>query len=203
MAKLVLASRNKGKLRELEDRLRGMDFEIVFLDSYEDLPDIPETGSTFQENAIIKATEAARLTGSLCLADDSGLEVDFLRGAPGVYSSRFAGENKDDLANNEKLLNLLQGVPESRRTARFKSVVAIADPAGRIETVEGVCEGRIGTEPRGSHGFGYDPLFLVEGQGGRTMAELEPEVKNRISHRAMAMEKAVTLLETFISQANG
>lgn len=200
MAKLVLASRNKGKLLELEILLQGMDFEIVLLDAYEGLPDIPETGSTFQENAIIKATEAARLTGSLSLADDSGLEVDFLKGAPGIYSSRFAGEDKDDLANNQKLLQLLTGVPESQRTARFKSVVAVADVAGRVETVEGVCEGRIGTELKGSYGFGYDPLFIVAGQGGRTMAELEPEVKNRISHRAQALGKAVSLLEKYISQ---
>lgn len=198
--RLVLASRNKGKLRELEQLLEGLGFEIVLLDAYEGLPDIPETGSTFRENAVIKAAKAAELTGTLCLADDSGLEVDFLDGAPGVYSSRFAGEAKDDWANNQKLLELLDGVPEPLRTARFKSVVAVANPEGRVETVEGVCEGVIGTEPRGSNGFGYDPLFVVKGQGGKTMAELEPEVKNRISHRAMALRKAAALLETFASK---
>lgn len=200
MVKLVLASRNKGKLQELEQLLEGLGFEIVLLDTYEGLPDIPETGSTFRENAVIKAVKAAELTGTLSLADDSGLEVDFLEGAPGVYSSRFAGEAKDDSANNQKLLELLEGVPESLRTARFKSVVAVANPQGRVETVEGVCEGIIGTEPRGSNGFGYDPLFIVKGQGGKTMAELEPEVKNKISHRAMALRKAAALLETFASK---
>jgi len=194
--KLVLASRNKGKLKELQSLLAGKGVEVLCLDDFQGIPEIRETGTSFRENAVIKAKEASRLTGNLCLADDSGLEVDFLDGAPGVYSSRFAGMEKDDAANNRKLLKLLEGIPAERRTARFRCVIAIASPEGRVETVEGICEGIIGTQPKGTNGFGYDPLFIVAGQG-YTMAELAPEVKNRISHRAKALKLAVPLLETF------
>jgi len=194
--KLVLASRNRGKLEELKALLDGRGYEVIPLDCFEGLPEIPETGTTFQENAVIKAREAARMTNNICLADDSGLEVDFLHGAPGVYSSRFAGPDKDDLANNKKLLELLEGVPWELRTARFKCVVAVASPNGYVETVEGVCEGSIGFEPKGNHGFGYDPIFIVAGQGC-TMAELDPVTKNLISHRAKAFNRAVPILEAF------
>ena len=197
MVKLVLASRNRGKLKELKALLNGRGFEVISLDSFEGLPEIPETGTTFKENAVIKAREAARMTGNICLADDSGLEVDYLHGAPGVFSSRFAGPQKDDSANNEKLLKLLEGVPREHRTARFKCVVAVASPDGYVvETVEGVCEGSIGFEPKGNHGFGYDPIFIVADKGC-TMAELDPEIKNSISHRAKALKKAVPVLEAF------
>lgn len=196
MLKLVLASRNKGKLKELKSLLSGKGFEVVSLDAFEGLPEIQETGNSFRENALIKAKEAVRMTSKICLADDSGLEVDFLKGAPGVYSSRFAGRDKDDAANNLKLLNLLKGVPEEQRTARFRCVVAVAFPEGGVEMVEGVCEGRIGTQPKGRNGFGYDPLFIVAGKDC-TMAELDPQVKNCISHRAKALKGVVPLLEAF------
>lgn len=202
MLKLVLASRNRGKLKELKSLLDGLGYQVLSLDDFEGLPEIQETGTSFRENAVIKAREAARMTGQICLADDSGLEVDYLQGAPGVYSSRFAGPEKDDAANNRKLLKLLEGVSGEQRTARFRCVVAVASPQGRVETVEGVCEGRIGNEPRGNGGFGYDPLFIVAGRDC-TMAELELETKNSISHRAMAFRRAVPLLEAFRKQAGG
>ena len=196
MFKLVLASRNKGKLKELKNLLDGRGYEVVSLDSIEGLPETKETGTTFEENAVLKAREAARLTGEVCLADDSGLEVDYLHGAPGVYSSRFAGPDKNDEANTAKLLGLLEGVPQEKRSARFKCVVAVASSEGYVETAEGTCEGRIGMEPKGSQGFGYDPVFIVDG-GNRTMAELSFEEKNRISHRAKAFSKVVPILADF------
>jgi len=196
LLRLVLASRNKGKLKELTSLLEGRGFSVVPLDFFLGLPEIEETGATFKENAVLKARETARMTGCLSLADDSGLEVDFLNGAPGVYSSRFAGPGKDDEANNRKLLSLLEGVPEPRRTARFRCVVAVAAPGGFVETAEGICEGRIGFKPQGINGFGYDPIFIVEGYGC-TMAQLDASVKNRISHRAKAFFAAVKVLETF------
>lgn len=190
---LVLATRNKGKLRELTDLLAPYGFEVLSLDSFPELGEIVEDGATFQENAIIKAAAVAKHTGLLALADDSGLEVDALDGAPGVYSSRFAGEGKDDLANNRKLLELLAGLPPERRTARFQCVVAIAWPDGSLRTSTGTCEGIIAGSPRGEGGFGYDPLFYVP-EYGKTFAELDAAVKNKISHRAKALAGAVDIL---------
>ncbi|HBT20374.1 MAG TPA: non-canonical purine NTP pyrophosphatase [Peptococcaceae bacterium] len=194
MRKLVIASRNKGKISELKELLKEYNFEILSLDDYPEIPEIKETGKSFKENALIKARIAAQETGCLALADDSGLEVDALGGAPGIYSSRFAGPNKDDEANNKKLLELLEGVPFDKRTARFRCVVAAVDPQGIEITTEGVCEGKIGFEPKGSFGFGYDPIFIVDGYG-LTMAELKPEIKNRISHRAKAFKKIAAVLK--------
>ncbi|NLO89087.1 MAG: XTP/dITP diphosphatase [Clostridia bacterium] len=194
MRKLVIASRNKGKISELKELLRGQNFEILSLDDLPHIPEIEETGNSFKENALIKARITAQKTGFLTLADDSGLEVDALDGSPGIYSSRFAGPEKDDEANNKKLLSLLEGVPTEKRTARFRCVVAAVDPQGIEITTEGVCEGRIGFEPRGSYGFGYDPIFIVE-EYGLTMAELKPEIKNKISHRAKALAKMATILK--------
>lgn len=197
--RLVLATRNEGKVREIEHMLEPLGLEILSLRNYPDIPDVKEDGKTFLENAVKKAVEVARFTGELSLADDSGLEVDFLDGAPGVHSARFAGPDKDDRANNEKLLRLMDGVPPSQRTARFRCVVAIADPDGSVYTAEGVCEGVIGTELRGQGGFGYDPLFYVP-EYGRTFAELDLEVKNSISHRGRAMLKAVSILKEIIEK---
>ncbi|MGI6492939.1 MAG: XTP/dITP diphosphatase [Peptococcaceae bacterium] len=190
---LVLATRNEGKLRELTDLLAPYGFEVLSLSSFSELGEIIEDGATFKENAIIKAAAVAKHTGLLALADDSGLEVDALDGAPGVYSSRFAGEGKDDLANNRKLLELLAGLPPERRTARFQCVVAIAWPDGSMRTSTGTCEGVIAESPRGEGGFGYDPLFYVP-EYGKTFAELDAAVKNKISHRAKALAGAVDIL---------
>lgn len=197
MNKLVIASRNRGKIAEYGEMLRDLPVEILSLADFPDLPEVRETGRTFRENALIKARAAAAATGLIALADDSGLEVDYLNGAPGVYSSRYAGPEQNDEANNRKLLAALEGVPMALRGARFRCVIAIVTPEGREFLSEGVCEGRISLAPRGRAGFGYDPLFLVPSLG-KTFAELGPEVKNRISHRAQALRAARDMLRRLI-----
>jgi len=191
--KLVLASRNRGKLKELKALLESLPVEVASLEDYPQIAEVAEDGVTFAENAVKKARAVAAATGLFALADDSGLEVDYLNGAPGVFSARFAGEGHDDRANNEKLLRLLAGVPPEKRTARFRCVVAVAAPGGEVYTAEGTCAGVIAAEPRGNRGFGYDPLFFVP-QLGKTFAELDPEVKNTISHRARALAGAREIL---------
>ena len=187
MRKIVLATANPGKLRELQAVLAGMDFEIVPQSAF-GVPEAEETGLTFIENALLKARNAAFYTGLPALADDSGLAVDALGGVPGIYSARYAGAGAGDRANIGKLLAELEGVPAERRTARFVCVLALlhhpADPTPLI--CQGSWEGTILTEPRGEGGFGYDPIFFVPGEQ-RTAAELEPAVKNQISHRGQAL----------------
>ena len=190
--KVVLATKNPHKLEEILSilgEIPGVEF-LTFRDI--PLPDVEETGGTLEENAILKATSVARETGLPALAEDTGLEVEALGGAPGVRSARFAGENKDYRANNEKLLGLLKGVTDRR--ARFRTVAVLALPDGRTWTAEGVLEGRIAETPRGEGGFGYDPLFIPEGET-RTLAEMSPEEKNRISHRRKALEAMRSILE--------
>ena len=190
MAKLLLASRNRHKIEELQQMLVGLNIEVISLDDVPDMPVIEEDGNTFSENASKKASLTAMHTGFTCLADDSGLVVDALGGQPGVYSARFAGEEADDRKNNRKLLQMLQGVDGEKRRARFICVIAISDPQGNVHTVEGTCEGRIDYEERGTGGFGYDPLFIPEGYS-QTFAELSREEKNQISHRGQALLKAL------------
>ncbi len=187
MRTLLVATHNKGKLREYRELLRDLPVRLVYLDDVGIHEDVPETGSTFEENAIQKATACARLSGLLTLADDSGLEVDALGGAPGVHSKRYAGPDASDEDRIRKLLTELKGVPPEKRTARFRCVIAVATPEGEVITAEGTVEGVIATEPRGHHGFGYDPVFYLPDRGC-TMAELPPEEKNRISHRARAAQ---------------
>ena len=187
MRKIVLATANPGKLRELQAVLAGLDFEIVPQSAF-GVPEAEETGLTFIENALLKARNAALYTGLPALADDSGLAVDALGGVPGIYSARYAGAGAGDRANIGKLLAELEGVPAERRTARFVCVLALlhhpADPTPLI--CQGSWEGTILTEPRGEGGFGYDPIFFVPGEQ-RTAAELEPAVKNQVSHRGQAL----------------
>lgn len=185
---LVLATRNRGKVGELKDLLKGLNLEIRTLDDYPGVPPVSEDGATFEENAVLKAEFVARATGEVAMADDSGLEVDALGGRPGVWSARYAGPEATDAANNRKLLGELEGVPAQRRDARFVSSVAIAVPGGPTTTARGECAGRIGFEPRGDKGFGYDPLFYLE--DGRSFAELDMDEKNRISHRGQAFRQA-------------
>lgn len=192
MPKLVLASKNKGKLRELQELLQGTGWETVSLAEFPSMPPVEEDGATFEENATKKAIETSEFTGTWALADDSGLEVDALDGAPGVHSARFAGLHGDDIANNQRLLKELTQVRLPERTARFRCVVALASPQGRVWTTQGACEGRIGFEPRGNQGFGYDPFFVLA--SGQTMAELPETEKNQISHRGHAMAKMRELL---------
>jgi XTP/dITP diphosphohydrolase len=193
--RILIATMNEGKLREYERLLA--DVPGLELETMASLPkpvDVVEDRDTFRGNAIKKAIEIAAVAGMPCLADDSGLEVDALGARPGVYSARYAGEGATDAENNLKLLDELSGTADELRTARFRCAIVIVDGSGvELATAEGACEGRIGREPRGAQGFGYDPLFMPDGYT-QTMAELGPETKNEISHRAKAAAKLVPLL---------
>lgn len=191
--KLLIATRNRGKKREYARLLQGLEVELIALDDLGVTKTIKEDGASYTENALLKARGYAAATGLLTLADDSGLEVDALDGAPGVLTARYAGEGATDEQRYSLLLEQLKDVPHEHRTARFRCVIALAWPDGRVEITEGVCEGRITREPRGEHGFGYDPVFYVP-EYGCTMAELPPEIKNRISHRARAAAVASEIL---------
>lgn len=191
MRRLVIATTNVGKAREISEILAGLDFEFRSLSDYPPMPEPDENADTFAGNAEIKALAAADHTGELTIADDSGLVVDALDGAPGVYSSRFAPTDPERIA---KLLALMEAVPDDKRTARFAAAAAIAEPGKIIATVEGTCEGRIIHTPRGSNGFGYDPVFLPDGTD-LTMAELPSEAKHGLSHRGKAMRAVREVLE--------
>ncbi len=197
MKRLLIATHNKGKVREYKKLLSDLPLEITYLDELGVEEEIEETGSTFEENARIKALGYARLTGMLTWADDSGLEVDALGGRPGVHSARYAGPGASDEDRYRKLLSEMEDVPDEARTARFRSVVAIATPEGKVWTTSGKCEGVIAREPRGHFGFGYDPIFHLP-ELGKRMAELTPEQKNQISHRGEASRKAKKLLKELL-----
>jgi len=194
--RILVATMNEGKLREYERLLA--DVPGIELETMASLPEpvnVVEDRDTFVGNALKKAAEIAAASGMACLADDSGLEVDALGSRPGVYSARYAGEGATDAENNAKLLDELLGTAEQERTARFHCAIALVDEDGRtLAAAEGACEGRIGPAPKGAHGFGYDPLFIPDGYH-QTMAELGPETKNKISHRAKAAAKLAPLLQ--------
>lgn len=195
MRKLLIATRSKGKLPEIKLGLKGLPFEIIGLAEVPGLPadfEVPETGKTFEENAIIKARAYGDKTELLTLAEDAGLEVDALGGRPGVYSARYTlGTDKD---RYEKLLGELKGVPFEKRIARFRAVIAIYDPEnGKIETCEGIYEGKIALESKGENGFGYDPIFWNE-ELKKMNGEMTAEEKNRVSHRGIALRKARKIL---------
>lgn len=185
--KLVLATRNKGKVDEIRAALALPSLELISLAAFPGAPEVVEDGETFESNAVKKAVTIARATGHWALADDSGLEVDALGGAPGVHSARYAGEGQDHAANNAKLLKALHGV--ANRAAAFRCVIALSSPAGLAKTVSGSCRGRIILNQRGSGGFGYDPVFVPNGHE-KTFAELSIEVKNGMSHRGRALRAA-------------
>ena len=198
--KLVLATRNQGKVREIGEMLKAQSgIELLSLHSYPDAPDVVEDGKIYEENAIKKASTLAEYTGHLTIADDSGLEVDALDGAPGVHSARYAGENASDQDRIVKLLDALQNIPDDRRSGRFICAVAIADPLAQVQVVRCACEGRIIHTPRGANGFGYDPVFVPAGYD-KTFAELGDEIKNQISHRAKALGEARKLLSEIIRE---
>jgi XTP/dITP diphosphohydrolase len=188
--RLIIASTNRGKINEFRELLPASIDLITPYDIEISFP--PETGETFTENARVKAAAAARQAGLLAIGDDSGLEVDALAGAPGVRSARYAGEPPSDERNRLKLLDAMASVPDGKRGARFRCVVALASPEGTVSYADGVCEGMIAHAPRGSHGFGYDPIFQLP--DGRTMAELTPDEKNQISHRAHAYQRLLPSL---------
>lgn len=189
MIRMILASQNKHKLEEINDMLEDLDIELISMDEagLGDL-EIVEDGETFEENSMIKAVTVMEKTNTIAIADDSGLSVDYLDGCPGVYSSRFAGENATDDDNNKKLLKMLDGISTEERSGKFVSVISMAFPDGRSLSVRGECNGVIGLKEKGTNGFGYDPLFIVP-EYERTFAELGSEIKNKISHRAKALEK--------------
>lgn len=191
---LVIATNNAHKLAEIARILEGLPFNLLPLSRFADVPELKEEGETYAENARHKARTIARFTGRWSLADDTGLEVDALDGAPGLYSARYAGEDVTFEANRRKLLEALRDVPGKRRTAAFLCVIALAGPSGEDAVFEGEVRGRITEEDQGSGGFGYDPVFLVE-ETGKTFSEMSPEEKNRISHRARALEKARDYLD--------
>jgi len=186
---IVLATKNSNKVKEIKRILSVMDTasRIFTLDEFPAFADIVEDGKTFEENALKKATIIAKATRMTAIADDSGLEVDALNGAPGIYSARYAGEDADDVANNQKLLEEMKNVPDDKRTARFVCCIALAS-GEEVKTFTGYAEGKIGIEPRGETGFGYDPLFYPKGSE-KTFAEIGGDEKNSISHRAMALRE--------------
>lgn len=195
---IVIATRNLHKLEEIRAIFSDLPVRILSLADFPEIGEVAETGQSFAENALQKARTVFQHTGLLTLADDSGLEVDALGGAPGIYSARFAGPGRSTAENNRKLLSLLKTTPREERTARFRCAVALVGP--HLETVvEGVVEGHIAPAPRGEAGFGYDPLFVPRGYT-RTFAELGSEVKNRISHRARAFQKARKILHRYLEQ---
>ncbi|MBQ7595755.1 MAG: XTP/dITP diphosphatase [Clostridia bacterium] len=191
--KILIATHNKKKKAELERILRPLGVEIVTdTDLGIELTDVEETGETFEENSLLKAQSGCRESGLPCIADDSGLAVDYLNGAPGVYSARYSGEHGNDEKNIDKLLSELEGVPEKERTARFVCAATCVFPDGRRIAVRGECEGKIAFERHGNGGFGYDPVFMV---GERSFGEFTSEEKDKISHRGNALRKLAAALE--------
>ena len=199
--KIAIATRNPGKAREIEALVSKVGVELTSLLDL-GLSQVEETGSTFEENAVLKAKALAKQTGLWALADDSGLEVDALGGAPGVRSARFAGDGAGDDENNRKLLDALAAVPQERRGAQFRCVIALASPAQMTWITEGVCRGRIAQAPSGQGGFGYDPLFVPEGFD-KTFAEMTPEEKAEVSHRGIALRKMAAVIESLVRARGG
>lgn len=195
---LVIATGNPGKFNEIAALLEGLDFLLMPLDRVGPIEVPPEGGESFQENACRKAEAVAQALGHLALADDSGLEVDALGGEPGVRSARLGGPEATDAERMALLLEKLRDLPPERRTARFRCVIAIAEPGGPVHVAEGTCGGRIALAPRGSYGFGYDPIFEIPSLG-KTLAEVDAETKNRLSHRAQAVAGAREILRGILA----
>lgn len=197
MNEVIIATKNRGKAREFEDIFRSRGYVIRTLLDYPEIADIEETGNSFEENAILKAEAVSKQLNIRVISDDSGLMIDALEGRPGIFSARYAGEQKDDEANIDKVLKELSGIPSNKRTARFYCALALAAPGQKTLTVSGTCEGRILEERRGTNGFGYDPIFFVP-EKGLSMAELSGDEKNQISHRANAIKKMDMMLDSFL-----
>ncbi|MBI4685334.1 MAG: XTP/dITP diphosphatase [Nitrospirae bacterium] len=198
---IVIATRNRKKAEEIRRIVKDMAVSVHTLDDFPECPEIKEDGNTFEENAIKKAVSVSRHTGMAALADDSGLEVYALNGAPGVLSARYSGEDADDRKNVKKLLDEMRLVADEQRGARFVCCIALAFPDSKIKTFFGYVEGRIGKEPRGKGGFGYDPLFYPAGHN-RTFAEISDEEKDSISHRGEALKKLYEYLKSYIYKKN-
>ncbi|MFH0346975.1 XTP/dITP diphosphatase [Bacillus vallismortis] len=194
MKEAIIATHNPGKVKEFKEILEPKGYDVKSLADIGYTEEIEETGHTFEENAVLKAEAVAKAVNKMVIADDSGLSIDNLGGSPGVYSARYAGEQKDDQANIVKVLGELKGIEKEQRTARFRCALAVSIPGEETKTVEGHVEGYIAEEPRGEYGFGYDPIFIVKDKD-QTMAELTSDEKNKISHRADALKKLSKLLE--------
>lgn len=194
MRRLIFATGNEHKMVEIREILGELPVEILSMKDIGIKADIVENGNTFEENALIKAKEVCKLAGEMVLADDSGLEIDYLNSEPGIYSARYMGEDTSYRIKNQNLIDRLEGVPDEKRTARFVCAIAAAFPDGRSFVVRGTIEGIIGYEERGTNGFGYDPIFYLPERGVST-AEIPPEEKNSISHRGNALRKMKELLE--------
>lgn len=194
MKEAIIATHNPGKVKEFKEILEPKGYDVKSLAEIGFTEEIEETGHTFEENAILKAEAVAKAVNKMVIADDSGLSIDNLGGRPGVYSARYAGEQKDDQANIDKVLSELKGIEKEQRTARFRCALAVSIPGEETKTVEGHVEGYIAEESRGEYGFGYDPIFIVKDKD-KTMAELTSDEKNKISHRADALKKLAKLLE--------
>lgn len=199
MRELVVATKNKGKLREIKELLAGVNVIITSLADYPGAPEIIEDGATFQENALKKAVTIAAYTNQLTMGEDSGLEVEALGNAPGIYSARFSGENATDDMNNRKLMEELKGVPLEKRAARYRCSIALVDDEETIGMVEGECPGVIVTEARGTNGFGYDPYFLIP-KYNKTFGELDPSIKAKMSHRAHALQALRQTLKEYLNR---
>lgn len=201
MLEIVVATKNKKKLKEIKEILKEVNFKLSSLTDYDKVPRIIENGKTFKENAVKKAVKIASFSKKLTLGEDSGLCVDVLDGDPGIYSSRFSGKNKSDAQNNLKLLKLLKDLPLERRKAHYVCAVALADKHGLLGVVEGKCSGVIGFVPKGSRGFGYDPLFLIP-KYNKTFAQLGERIKHKMSHRYHALTKAKKIIFKYVEKSN-
>jgi len=199
MLQLLIATRNKKKLSEIKDILKGIDVELLSLENYPKAPHVLENGKSFCENAVKKAVKLARFSGKFCLGEDSGLCVDALDGAPGIYSARFSGRDKSDLKNNLKLLKMLEGLPLKKRKAHYVCAVALADKQGLVGVVEGSCFGLIAFEMAGSAGFGYDPLFFIP-KYKKTFAQLGEKIKHQMSHRYHALKKVRRIIQKYVEK---
>ena len=197
MKKIILATRNKGKVHEIMDKLKNYPIEITYLKDYPEIKEIEENGKTYQENAIIKSKTVSNITGLPALADDSGLEIDYLNGNPGIRSSRWGSSDSERI---NKIIKLLKNTTVEQRNARFVSVMCLFVSNNKYFS-SGICSGKITLSPKGSHGFGYDPIFVPNGYE-RTFAELGNNIKNKISHRAIALEKIVKIIIYFIKKNN-
>lgn len=192
--RIIFATGNEGKMREIREILKDMDADVLSMKEAKIEAEIAENGATFEENAVIKAQAVAKMqTGAIVLADDSGLEIDYLNREPGIYSARYMGENTPYSVKNKNLIDRLEGVPDNKRTARFVCAIAAVLPGGEVITTRGVIEGRIDYVEKGKNGFGYDPIFYVP-EFGCTTAQLSAEEKNRVSHRGRALEAMKTEL---------
>jgi len=194
MLEIIIATKNLSKVKEIKDILDNSNIKILTKKDFLQLPKIDEDGKTFQENALKKAGKISEYTGKVCLADDSGLEIDYLEGKPGIYSSRW-GNNDEERIN--KVLNLLENVPENKRNAKFVCVLVLAFPDGRKYMVQEECPGKISFIPRGKYGFGYDPIFLIP-EYNQTFAELGDKIKNQISHRGKAMRRIINIINELV-----